>query len=146
MRKRYETASDRQAEKAILDAFIAYRMPSKAWSQKPDPAKADTSFDAFIIHERRIKCVVEIKDRRGWKPEYGTVILGAEKVVSLQKASFFYAVPALFVVRLHDGIYYIKVPQVPQWEVGVNGRKDRGDDADIELCYRIPFSEFSKVS
>jgi len=138
-RKQYETRQDLVAENAIRNAFSStYRLDS----YKLSASKADSSVDCLFLQDRKLYAVGEIKDRRGWKPEYGTIILSICKVKALQEWSRLFNIAALFIVRLPDGIWWVRIPQHIVWEVGVHGRKDRNDPADQELCFRIPKEEF----
>lgn len=139
-RPRYEKKSDLLEERAIATAFAArYGLDPFKLSE----SKRDSDLDYLFLKDSKLYAVGEIKNRSGWKPAYGTIILGCTKVKALRVWADAMRCPALFIVRLFNGIYFVPVPQVIDWEIGVHGRTDRGDAADVEPCYRIPFEEFT---
>jgi len=138
-RVKYETKADKVNEMAIMTAWSAV---CNVLPVKVSDRKADSAVDFFCTRDGKLVGVAEVKDRRGWKPEYGTVILGVTKVAALSALSNSLSVPAVFIVQLPAGIYHVTIPQCVTWEVGQHGRTDRGDDADVELCYCIPILDF----
>jgi len=142
VRAKYETEQDLKHENSIAAAACkAFNCRQYKLSKR----KADSGVDRLFLRDRKIVAVAEIKDRRGWKPEYGTVILGVTKVIKMMTLAKALSVPALFIVRLPDNIYWVNIERYTEWEVGEHGRIDRQDPDDVEPCYRIPFDEFKPL-
>jgi hypothetical protein len=142
MRPRYETDADLAAEMAIATAWAS------TVGVEPHKLPSGPRYSVDFCFMKGVKTVAfgEIKDRKGWKPEYGTIILGFSKVQALWNLHNM-GWPSYFIVRLPDGIYFVRIDdRIKLWEVGIMGRTDRGDKNDVEPCYRIRFGDLTKCN
>lgn len=142
VRPRYETDADLASEKAIATAWGA------KYGAEPHklPDGPRYSIDFWFTKGRVLVAVAEVKDRRGWKLEYGTIILGLSKVKALYEYHLM-GIPAYFIVRLIGSVYFIRIDdRIKDWVIDRMGRTDRGDKDDMEPCYHIPMGAMTNCN
>lgn len=121
----YEQAGDREREKwvaehiAAMHGLTAVEMP-RLWG-----------FDyAFVDGLRNIKAIVEVKCRTYDMDAFATYMLSAKKLSGLLDMGRNSAVSVLLAVQWSDHLGLLALPAPHHLKIG--GRKDRGDQRDIE--------------
>ena len=141
MRPRYETRKDRAKERAVL------RTLAKKWQSEVIAAPELACYDAVIKRDGAIVGMVEIKCREVRSTDYPHIILSKKKVDKICRIARAgqTAVKPLFVVRFTDRIMGVEL-QPELYETSKAGRTDRGDAADVEICYEIPIEWFNLIA
>jgi hypothetical protein len=75
--------------------------------------------------------------------QYATYAISARKIESMLSQAHHLGLNALLIARWTDAVGWHKIQ--PGYEVRVGGRRDRGDQADIEPMCHIPVSRFNVV-
>lgn len=132
MRPRYETAYDMADERGVAERL------SVLWScdlrKMPEFYPCDWAF----VRSQKVVGLAEGKCRKVMSSAYPTLILSLHKWTDLQR--YAQHTPTLLVARFNDCIKWIPVDGKPR-EVGIGGRKDRGDWQDTEPVVHIPIKE-----
>ena len=135
----YESENDLQAEREIVDRFCNH---SGLTAEKL--GKFDLDFALF--RNGQMVAIAEVKDRVGWKKEYGTIMLSTFKVQSLISYSEAIGVKAIFIVRVLGDVMWVLIERRSEPpKITWSGRQDRDDPLDMEPCWHIPFAEFKKI-
>lgn len=137
----YESPHDRAKERAVL------RTLAERWQSEVIPAPKLSCYDAVIKRDGAIVGLVEIKCRNVRSDTYPNIILSkpkVDKICRIARAGQITVKP-LFVVRFLDKIMGVEL-QPELYQMGKAGRIDRGDAADVEICYEIPIEWFNLIS
>ena len=136
MRPIYERASDRTRQDEIMRAFCdrygcdAVEMPALcAW-------------DYEIRYCGEIVAVAEIKTRSKPAALYPDFMVSERKVLRLREEADRREIAPLLVVDHPDLRGWVRLDTVG-YTVGIGGRKDRNDPADMETVARILMAEFT---
>ena len=139
MRPTYETPADRDNQAEVITAYcdrFGWGWIDVRHADRVDYVCTDKS---GVIRE-----VVEVKCRTNPSDQYGTYMLSSEKYTALLEYKREFSVEASLLVRFTDGIFRTYLP-APHVRIGVNGRRDRGDPADIEIVAYIPMGAFTPL-
>lgn len=132
----YETAKDIKAEKEVANLLrethklICFKMPISY--------RIDWAIFSF---GKKLQGFMELKIRNVSRSQYPTLMLSLGKCVTgcnlahLTNTAFWVA------VKWTDSFGFCRVTQ-PLENIGIGGRMDRGDDADIEPVVYLPITEF----
>jgi hypothetical protein len=136
----YETDEDREQELAVATAFAA---KCDGWSahQLPRLAPVDVAFTCNGC----LAAFAEIKCRNIKLSKYPTLILSVAKVGKMEALRALVDVPIYLIAHLEDFTMTMAVQNIaPNCEQAMGGRGDRGDPADMEMVYHIPWALFPK--
>lgn len=136
MRLRYETASDRSAEREVA-ALIASR-----WSCTPVKLNDAYQLDYALLRDDKVAAWAEVKCRG---KRYSTYMLSLHKHIAARELSAAARCPALLVVRWPDWVGYLDLSAEPD-SVRMGGRTDRGDWQDIEPVAHFDVTRFRVLS
>lgn len=135
-RPKYETDRDRAAEKSVLEIL------ARKWGVEYVIAPDFSPYDATLTKRGVLMAAVEIKCRAHYFATYDSLLISKRKVDRLIEICQPRYRP-LLVVSLLDRIVGIELDGNYPTELG--GRTDRGDDKDLEICYKIPIQRFNKI-
>ena len=136
MRLIYETAKDIESEKDIAN-FLRETHKLNCFKM-PISYRIDWAVLSFL---GKLQGFMELKVRNVSRNQYPTLMLSLGKCVTgcnlaqLTNTAFWVA------VKWTDSFGICRVIQ-PLENVGIGGRMDRGDDADIEPVVYLPITEF----
>jgi hypothetical protein len=139
MRPTYERQADREAEAAAV-AKLA-RFGDLTPVKLPKFYKVDF---ALVGADGAIKRWIEVKCRTNEMWAYPTYMVSYHKyldLLALQQAS---GIPACLVVQWQDALGVLRFP-APH-KVGFGGRRDRGDNDDVEPVALINIAEFRRMA
>ena len=96
--------------------------------------------DFYAIADGRLVGVLELKSRSHSSKQFPTVFLNVRKWLALKMAMVGLGCSGLFVVRFTDGVYYIKVDDIPtKGNVRMGGTKRIvKSQTDIEPVIHVP--------
>lgn len=140
-RPAYETKQDKRREHEVLGAL------SVKWKCEAIPSDRFHTYDAVLKRDGKVVGCVEIKCRDMGIDRYPHLIISKKKcdlIVSLCNRHP-HKPKALLVVSLHDRIVGTELTPL-KYETAVGGRNDRGDPADVEIVYQIPWTSFKLIS
>ena len=142
-RPTYERERDRIAEEEIIIRWCEHY--KFAWEKLPG-GYALIDF-AIFKPSGPMEGVAEVKDRPGWKDQYGTVFLSLQKMRELY-LYYEMGIPAVFIIRTHGTIIrHVRIDaRVKDWSIWWAGRRDRDDPDDLEPCYHIPIDDFKTLN
>jgi hypothetical protein len=137
VRPTYETARDVDNERAVAEV-IERRLRLTA---RKLPRHYE--LDYVLTDGDEVRGFAEIKCRTNALEQYPTYIISGHKwEYGLRWEALAHA-PFVIVVRFTDGIYYCRPRYVQGHRVMLGGRRDRGDEQDIEPVVHIPVGEFT---
>ena len=92
--------------------------------------------------------LIEIKARYNRSYEsFDTIILNLDKFFTLLLSEIYLSLPAFYVIGFSDGIFYIKVTNIPNEQIVIKGRTDRpGIANDIRPAIMIPRNLFKNIA
>lgn len=131
----YESAGDLANQRKVAD------MLEKKWGCKLVKTPRFYQFDYTVTQDTAVKAFCEIKVRQA---HYDELILSLHKWKSGVEMSIHTGLPFLLVVSTPKGLFWRDIKPGPL-AVVIAGRKDRGDDQDIEPCVLIPMSSFKQI-
>ncbi len=146
-RPQYESDKDRYIEERLIEAFLR-----DGCTYRKLPAGGRYTIDYACYDEKgRLEAMVEVKNRPGWKREYGDVILSLAKAHELREYEERSICTAFFLVALGvkgkpgAGVYYYRFNEPPgSWVIRHGGRDDRDDPYDTEPVMHIPMSKLMR--
>jgi hypothetical protein len=142
VRPKYETKRNLLNEEETLKIFCLNMQCTYSKIRKIDGYSPDASF--WRAGER--VAIGEVKIRTCRKDNYPTYLISKGKVDSL--VDRWHPTPAFLIVRWKgSGIYWVRLNDDgrQRWDVLPGGRVDRGDEQDIEDCYHVPITEFTRL-
>lgn len=134
----YETSKDRAKERAAIE-FIAPKVKCDGWHSMPKRYPLDFA----LTRDGNVEFFAEVKCRTNAHDAYPDYMLSMGKFVGLLEMQTSTNIPSLLVVDWTDCVGVLRLP-VPGIEYKIGGRKDRGDDQDVEPVVHIPVDRFSK--
>ncbi len=138
-----ETNADRNRESEITEVLC------KAWNCTSGSLGPYSPFDRYLYKNSKLSAIIEIKARQNRALKtFDTVYLNLDKYFSLLIGELQLRVPSLYVVAFSDGIYYVKIGQIPAAELNIfiKGREDRPDvKTDVRPALQIPINYFRPV-
>ncbi len=106
-------------------------------------------FDVYLIRDREIKALVEIKTREDRElNSFSSVMINLDKWFTLMQAEVGLGIAGLFVVAFTDGIWYVRIGQLPVrgFKIVYRGRTDRPDAKnDVMPAIEVPSNQFTRV-
>ena len=134
----YETSRDRDAERQIAETI------AEKYNAKAIKAKRLYGLDWFFERDGYVVGMVEIKVRNYTRNHFETYMISADKVARIRLLSSVTGVPAFLFVSWRDGIGYINLSDEPDYNA-IGGRRDRGDDQDVEVMLHYLIQRFVVV-
>lgn len=134
----YETSRDRDAERQIAETI------AQKYNAKAIKAKRLYGLDWFFERDGYVVGMVEIKVRNYTRNHFETYMISADKVARIRMLSSVTGVPAFLFVSWRDGIGYINLSDEPDYNA-IGGRRDRGDDQDVEVVLHYLIQRFVTV-
>lgn len=134
----YETSRDRDAERQIAETI------AQKYNAKAIKAKRLYGLDWFFERDGYVVGMVEIKVRNYTRNHFETYMISADKVARIRLLSSVTGVPAFLFVSWRDGIGYINLSDEPDYNA-IGGRRDRGDDQDVEVMLHYLIQRFVAV-
>jgi hypothetical protein len=119
---------------------------SRVWKCEIRPFGRLSPVDFYAVRDGRMVGVLELKSRTHANNKYPTVFLNVRKWTALMMAGMGLAVPALFVVRFTDGVFYANVGEIDarRWKIG--GTKEIvKSQSDIEPVIEVPVATMKKI-
>lgn len=102
----FQTPEDARNEREVADLLAA------AWRCEVSPFGALCPVDWYAQRHGRLVGVMELKARPHASTKYPTVYLNVRKWLALSMASLGLGCPAVFVVRLTDGVFWTPLAMV----------------------------------
>lgn len=133
----YENADDRRNEKEIASKLEA------AWGCTLTKLPLDYRVD-YVATRGGIKALIEIKRRRVSINTYPTIMLSMHKVFYARQFAEMCGAQPIFVVQYDDALVSINLNEKPD-SIDTGGRKDRGDDQDIEIVYHYSIDRLKLI-
>lgn len=135
MRPIYETPADALVERATIDRFCKW---VKAVAVK---LPRSYSVDWALVRGAGVVAWAETKRRRNRREDYPTLMLSLNKVREGVALAADTGSKFIVVVEWDDCVGWIE-PDLAALSVGIGGRKDRNDPADMEPVVHIPTGSF----
>lgn len=138
----YETADNIVSEKLVAEAV------GRAWKCEVVKLPRLWPCDYCGIRGKQVVSFIEIKSRNYTSEDianFGGYMIDVRKARELKSLAGFTAKPALLVINLKDGMYWLDVGQSILHDIRMGGRKDRNDSADVEPCAFFQMDEFKRV-
>jgi hypothetical protein len=142
----YETEADRIREAAVaakVKAFLAGPMAPSCTAVKLKPF-APVDF-ALCKTDGTVLGFLEVKVRTCKSDTYPTYMISLDKLLELNRLSSDVPCGVFLAVQWEDRLGVTKAPIMPAGGVVMGGRKDRGDEMDVEPVVHIPVSAFETV-
>lgn len=133
----YETDIDLENE----SEFAGYFYGSGRRLQKLNPIQYCVDF--AIVKQNEVVGFVEYKRRQVESTAYPDIILALSKYLKLVELSKL--LPTAFFVQFNDKLMFLRIGADHTHQVSLAGRKDRGDEYDLEPCVRLPMAGFRDV-
>lgn len=136
----YENAQDRSKEREVIDLFC------NRFGLSSDKLKPSLVVDYGLSKDGRLAYVAEVKVRH---KSYSTMFISLAKVQHMREYVA-WGVQARIIFALPEGVYVQKLefpgglPAI-QHEIGIAGRKDRGDPDDLEPVVHFEFSKMARL-
>jgi hypothetical protein len=122
------------------------RQLEKAWRCEIRPFGQLCPIDFYALRNSALVGLLELKSRTHESTKYPTIWLNLRKWLALTMGETGLGVPALFVVKFLDGLYYIPVNEVPTNQIKIGGTKHIvKSHTDIEPVIEIPVERLIKV-
>lgn len=105
-------------------------------------------WDYEMVREGLAVAIVEVKVRRCKMREYPTYMVSEAKALGLRDAAIERGIAGVLLVRWSDAAGWLRLDagQTVKWTVGLGGRVDRGDPADIERVVLLPIAWFGLLA
>ena len=143
MRRTYETERDRDNEKRIMGRLGKYfeevvKLPHKSVFDYAEIGRSNKG-------GKYIRNFIEIKKRSNPKEQYPTYMISSDKIRHAFSYINNFNVGFKLVVEWKDktGIYTLR--KNDSFNLGCNGRFDRGDWQDVDPVVYIPIGDFYEV-
>jgi hypothetical protein len=134
----YETSRDMDAEREIAETI------AQKYNATAIKAKRLYGLDWFFERDGYVVGMVEIKVRNYYRNDFTTYMISADKVARIRLLAGVTGVPAFLFVSWKDGIGYINLCDEPDYNA-IGGRRDRGDDQDVEVMLHYLIDRFVAV-
>jgi hypothetical protein len=140
MRPRYEVPTDRANEYQVLARF------AQEWELFIDYRNAETGLTLLLDKQGNPVLFAEVKCRNNPAFKFETLNISVKKIAHAERQWQINHLPTLLIVQFTDHtlctqLHPVKVP----FPVGLWGRDDRNDPADIEPAAKIPMSRFRSI-
>jgi len=135
MRPRYESARDLANERRVAERLKAQR--------NLDVQKMPISYrlDYALMRDGKVVGFAEIKSRRNEMARYPTLMISLGKVMAAFQLTAATKLPCYLIAEFTDCIAVVNFRE--QHELGIGGRIDRNDAADVEPCAYYPIARFA---
>lgn len=118
----------------------------KAWKCEIKPFGRLCPIDYYSTRDGRMVGLLELKSRTHESTKYATVFLNVRKWIALLMGQNGLGVPAVFVVKFIDGIFYISVGDVDASKTKIGGTsKIVKSGSDIEPVIEVPISSMKRI-
>lgn len=126
------------SEKDIKAEAEVAAVLAKAWKCEVRRFGALSPVDWYCTRDGRITGVAELKNRSKASTEYTTVFLNVRKWLALQLVSAGMGVPAVYVVRFADGLFWCRLHDIDprQMQMGGCSRRVKADN-DFEPVINV---------
>lgn len=136
----FQNETDRQNEESVAKSL------GEAWGCRIRPFGALSPIDWHAERNGRFVGILELKARPHAHDRYPTVFLNVRKWMTLTRAELGLGVPALFVVKFDDGIFWIPVAQIDARQCRMGGCvKLVKSGNDIEPIIDVPISSMRRI-
>lgn len=139
VRQTYETAVDVDNERSVADQF------ERKWGAKFIKLRRLAPVDFAIVRDGTVVGWAEVKCRKHEMGKYPTLILSADKAMSIMGRVEHSGLPCFLCVRFSDGLAFVAMKDEYLSRISIKGRNDRGDDDDMEPCIEVPIADFRRV-
>ena len=136
MRPLYERQEDRARQRQLI-AFMQRERPDLQCVETEPQAPYDF---AFTQHGKTV-AIVEVKARQCAMHRFAYYMIGAAKVDTLRELAREMPCAAYLLVGWPDGVGLLHLGE-KTFRRSRNGRHDRNDPQDMELCEFIPLTAF----
>jgi hypothetical protein len=136
MRPRYETQYDSR-EEARFSEILAERFRC---SLHKLPIRYGLDFSA--VRDGRVVAFVETKVRTNPVGQYPTYMISVGKFMYADTLTRVTGLDCILAVKWSDAWGHTNLVLQPDIEVTIGGRRDRGDEQDIEPVCLIPIAQF----
>lgn len=148
-RKIYETGYHKQGERIAQDKLVCWCSGKNAWGNVTAIAMPRLAgFDCIIRNEQEcVVAIVEIKVRENASSKFSEYLISLRKILELKTRSLSMSTSGILLVQFTDCTMLLNVSKVDLslLKVREGGRTDRGDPLDIEPCFLIPMSMFTRI-
>jgi hypothetical protein len=134
----YETEKDLTREKSIGKVL------AKVWKAELHKLPRSYYVDWLITRNNQVKAFAELKCRSNNRRQYPSLILSLHKWIHGKQLAAEVSGEFLIIVQWKDGLFYFKESGLAV-SYGFGGRKDRGDDQDMEPVVNIPVDYFKEI-
>lgn len=140
-RQLYETQLDQTRE------AVAIQLAASRWRASPVKLPMQYRIEYALMRDDRIAALVEVKCRDVASSQYPSLMLSLAKWQAGIALAGLLRVPFLVVASYTDGARFVKGNELDAAAVtfGFGGRKDRGDEQDMEPVVFIPASCFTAI-
>ena len=143
MRRTYETERDRDNEKRIMGRLGKYfeevvKLPHKSVFDYAEIGRSNKG-------GKYIRNFIEIKKRSNPKEQYPTYMISSDKIRHAFSYINNFNVGFKLLVELKDKTVIYTLRKNDSFNLGFNGRFDRGDWQDVEPVVYIPIGDFYEV-
>ena len=139
MRPRYESPHDRREEAE----FSALLSESFKCSLHKLPIRYGLDFTA--VRDGRVVAFVETKIRTNPVGQYPTYMISSGKFMYADAMTRATGLPCTLAVKWTDAWGHTDLIMRPEIVLSIGGRRDRGDDQDVEPVCLIPISCFKII-
>lgn len=137
----FQTAEDRRNESDVA-AEVA-----RAWACELRPFGMLAAVDWYAVRDGRPVGVLELKSRSHAHDHFATVFLNVRKWLALLISGVGLGVPAIYVVRFTDGLWWIRAADVHASRLRIGGTAVRvKSDSDIEPVIEVPVAEMAALT
>lgn len=135
----------RTAEDAKAEAEVAAIL-ERAWNCQVHPFGKLSPVDWWMERAGHMVAVGELKTRQHSTHDYPTVFLNLRKWCSLMMMSVGTNVPAYYIVKLTDGIFWTKVSDIDATNIKIGGcSRIVKSHSDIEPIILIPLTQLTRL-
>jgi hypothetical protein len=140
---KYEEERDRRREAAVATLLAA------RWRCEWGQLGPYTPFDVYMMREKKIVSLVEIRTRTNrTRLEWSTVLLDLDKWFTLLQAEVGLGLPGIYAVAFQDGIGFVRIGTLPvnEYAISFQGPKNRPEAAN-DRCpvIEVPSKAFKMV-
>lgn len=138
----YETAIDRERERAIADEA------ARCWHCQMIKTKIAFAADYCAMRQRSVVALVEVKDRRypiDRLDAMGGLMVSLHKWSLLAHLSKVSRLPLVVLLQATDGLFFHSTSKFGHDGVGYMGRVDRGDWQDVEPVVLLRARRFKRI-
>jgi hypothetical protein len=122
---------------------------AKAWRCEWGQMGPYSPFDVYLMRDKKIHALVEIRTRRDRTCHaFTTVLIDLDKWFSLMQGEIGLQMPCFYVVAFTDGIWFVRIGTLPvnAYKINYRGRTDRPQAAnDLSPVIEVPSDQFQRV-